>query len=312
MRQLQLLWLLLWLKRSKELGKKSTSITRLTAVMGILALIVLAVGPVGGESEPPAADIGICGDCHDATETSFQTVMCALHGEGFPSCGTCHDNAAAHAEDGDPELVGSPRRDQMDTLCRTCHNGPEQTLAGLQAHAAADVVCIDCHDLHPDQEPLDRLLRAEPAELCVSCHQAQEMSFRKPYGHQLEHGGMQCISCHNPHGGPGERSLKRDRSGDGPCLSCHAEKRGPFVFPHVTGVTGDCLSCHEAHGSSNPTRLLRSRVDQLCLECHSTITSDLAGSQPPSFHDLRSARFRQCTVCHVSIHGSNSSPELLR
>jgi DmsE family decaheme c-type cytochrome len=286
---------------------------RSISVIGILALIVLAVGPVGGEPDPPAAGIGICGDCHDETETSFQTVMCALHGAGYPTCESCHDNAAAHAEEGDPELVTIPQRDQLATLCRTCHNGPEHTLAGTQVHATADVACVDCHDVHPDQElTAAKLLRAEPAELCISCHKAQEMSFRKPYGHRLEPGGVQCISCHNPHGGPGERSLKQDRSGQGPCVTCHAEKRGPFVFPHVSGVTGDCQSCHEVHGSANPKRLTRSRVDQLCLECHSTITSGLAGSQPPSFHDLRSARYRECTVCHVSIHGSNSSPELLR
>jgi DmsE family decaheme c-type cytochrome len=120
------------------------------------------------------------------------------------------------------------------------------------------------------------------------------------------------VSCHNPHGGEGEQSLKVDRSGDVVCVSCHAEKRGPFVFPHVSDVAGTCLSCHEPHGSVNPMSLKRARVDQLCLECHSVYDGGTLGSQPPSFHDLRSPRYQNCTTCHVTVHGSNTSPLLLK
>jgi DmsE family decaheme c-type cytochrome len=120
------------------------------------------------------------------------------------------------------------------------------------------------------------------------------------------------VSCHNPHGGQGEQSLKVDRSGEVVCVSCHAEKRGPFVFPHVTDVSGTCLSCHEPHGSTNPMALKRARVDQLCLECHSVFDGSTLGSQPPSFHDLRSPRYQNCTTCHVTVHGSNTSPLLLK
>ena len=58
--------------------------------------------------------------------------------------------------------------------------------------------------------------------------------------------------------------------------------------------------------------LTRPTVSQLCLECHSPISGGTLGSQPPSFHDLLSPRYRNCTTCHVAIHGSNSSPELLK
>jgi nitrate/TMAO reductase-like tetraheme cytochrome c subunit len=57
--------------------------------------------------------------------------------------------------------------------------------------------------------------------------------------------------------------------------------------------------------------LTRNRVAQLCLECHSMSTGTLA-SQPPSFHDLRSPRYQNCTTCHLRIHGSNASPQFLR
>ena len=50
------------------------------------------------------------------------------------------------------------------------------------------------------------------------------------------------------------------------------------------------MGCHEPHGSGNPKMLVRHRPQYLlCLECH-TMASGILASQPPSFHDLRSAR----------------------
>ena len=101
--------------------------------------------------------------------------------------------------------------------------------------------------------------------------------------------------------------------GELPCLTCHAEKRGPFVFTHVTGSGGDCLSCHQPHGSNNPNSLLWAQVSQLCLSCHSqTGGPKTFGSQPPSFHNIALPRYRNCTSCHTAVHGSNLSPQLLK
>jgi hypothetical protein len=57
--------------------------------------------------------------------------------------------------------------------------------------------------------------------------------------------------------------------------------------------------------------LIRSNVSQLCLECHTT-TAGFAGSSPPAFHDLRTARYRNCTVCHSKTHGSFVNRDFLR
>ena len=104
---------------------------------------------------------------------------------------------------------------------------------------------------------------------------------------------MTCLDCHAPHARKGE-TVKMTVQGELPCLDCHAEKRGPFVFDHVTGSGGDCLSCHQPHGSNNPKQLLWARVDQLCLSCHSqTGGPRTLGSQPPSFHDLTLAPLPQ-------------------
>jgi predicted CXXCH cytochrome family protein len=55
------------------------------------------------------------------------------------------------------------------------------------------------------------------------------------------------------------------------CYTCHAEKRGPFLWEHAP-VVEDCTNCHSPHGS-NVTPLLKTRAPMLCQTCH---TSDHA------------------------------------
>src|SRR5262249_7444200 len=106
--------------------------------------------------------------------------------------------------------------------------------------------------------------------------------------------------------------LRTTNAGEAPCVACHVEKRGPFVFPHGGKEIADCTACHESHGSTNPRQLKRGTVAQLCIECHSPIGTGTIGSQPPAFHNLSSPRYQNCTTCHVAVHGSNRDPQLLR
>jgi hypothetical protein len=56
--------------------------------------------------------------------------------------------------------------------------------------------------------------------------------------------------------------------------------------------------------------LAKSQVMFVCLECHSNLPTTAGkaagtlGGVPPAFHDLRSPRFQNCTICHQKIHGS--------
>jgi DmsE family decaheme c-type cytochrome len=86
---------------------------------------------------------------------------------------------------------------------------------------------------------------------------------------------------------------------------CHTDKAGPFVFEHQAVKIEGCVSCHTPHGSSNPRLLKRSQVNLLCLECHS-LTVDAGAPAVPTFHK-QDQKYQACTLCHVAIHGSNSS-----
>ena len=101
------------------------------------------------------------------------------------------------------------------------------------------------------------------------------------------------------------------------CFSCHADKRGPFMFGHPP-VEENCLSCHTPHGSSH-NKLLNEKVPNLCQDCHVQGRHPTAyygqnqawirrNGQPSAPTARRSTRFisRSCLNCHNSIHGSNA------
>jgi nitrate/TMAO reductase-like tetraheme cytochrome c subunit len=52
--------------------------------------------------------------------------------------------------------------------------------------------------------------------------------------------------------------------------------------------------------------LNQNQVNLLCISCHS-LNANVGPSATPSFHN-QSTKYQACTLCHVAIHGSNTSP----
>ncbi len=281
-----------------------------------------ATPPTAAAAAPaePAA-VPACTDCHDGMKAIASTTHAfglAKKGE-VPGevCTTCHEDGKAHIESGgEKDKIYKPAGlAGANKTCMTCHDTATDRMSrhgGVHANSAA-VNCLTCHSIHSTEAHAPHLLAKKQLALCDTCHMTQVASFRnKPYAHRLGRGGMECASCHEPHGLAGKDNLRLTRAGELPCLSCHADKRGPFVFQHGANAIGDCMTCHEPHGSSNPKQLKRAAVASLCLECHSPLGGTTLGSQPPSFHNLNSPRYRNCTTCHVAVHGSNRDPQLLK
>jgi DmsE family decaheme c-type cytochrome len=270
------------------------------------------------QSAPAPATVAACADCHEeagAFARNPHARNVRVPG-GDALCASCHGDGTAHAESGgDKALIRVVRGAAGTPVCLGCHeSGSTHASLRTGVHARGETVnCLTCHAIHTADRTQQALLVEPPDALCASCHESQAASHRtKPFAHRIGRGGMSCLSCHDPHAAAGRGAQRLTRAGETPCVSCHAEKRGPFVFPHVTDVAGSCTTCHEPHGSSNPKRLVRAEVYKLCLECHSTLTPGLLGSQPPSTHDLLAPRWRNCTTCHVAVHGSNRSPRLFK
>jgi DmsE family decaheme c-type cytochrome len=298
------------------------------APAALIAALLFAGGAAAAQTPAPApkpasSEAPKCADCHTELVQSFASNPHARfpRSEKKPDindfCTTCHGDGTKHMEaGGDASLIHTLEGLCGAQDCLTCHEktpGPHDSFAtGVHSNTAA-VNCLTCHSIHKAAPKSEFLLAKAPGALCATCHMNQAASFQnKPYAHRLDRGGMTCLDCHGPHARRGE-PLKMTMQGDLPCLNCHAELRGPFVFQHVSGSGGNCLSCHQPHGSNNPNMLQWARVDQLCLACHSqTGGPKTYGSQPPSFHNLTLPRYRNCTTCHVAVHGSNVSPQLLK
>ena len=98
--------------------------------------------------------------------------------------------------------------------------------------------------------------------------------------HPVREGLMGCASCHDPHDGTKPKMVSADWVNE-KCLSCHTEKRGPFLWEHAP-VRENCMNCHDPHGS-NHDKLLVAKQPYLCQRCH------LNTRHPGSLYDGRNS-----------------------
>jgi DmsE family decaheme c-type cytochrome len=271
----------------------------------------------------PAEFVGstTCQTCHEDIFTAFAknphhaVETNKKRGWETKACESCHGPGSKHAESASADDIQNPAKLKpaaADRTCLTCHRNQTTHVGRIQSgHARNQVSCVQCHSIHKNGP--NGLVARKPAAInaqCAGCHTAQWASFQRPYRHRLPEGAMSCTDCHNPHGSLQTKMMQTVRSNEPGCLKCHGDKAGPFVFEHAPMRLEGCGACHEPHGSANPKMLTRQDVRFVCLECHSNLPQPKVvagaplGTVPPAIHDLRSPRFRNCTVCHNKVHGS--------
>ena len=305
----------------------------LTALLFTAAAAVVL--PVAAQSTAPPATPAtygaggakpICANCH---EDKWNSIALTAHGARSDAqgsmCQACHGDATDHLKDPtkfkpeNPFQKGNPAA-QKAAVCLTCHSG-NRNLAFWTAgkHAQNDVSCNNCHNIHgnPQVPVASRFTTTSlpnQADICSTCHQDIRTAIRKPSHHPIEEGKVKCTDCHNPHGALSP-SMVKQASINEQCYSCHADKRGPFVFSHPP-VEENCTTCHTPHGSSH-YKLLNEHTPNLCQDCHDssrhpgTVYGAAGGwvtpgtSAPnPSVNTRLIAR--ACLNCHNAIHGSNA------
>jgi DmsE family decaheme c-type cytochrome len=279
-----------------------------------------------------------CTACHKEAAHAFSETMMgkiflknARDERERHGCETCHgpgslymkDMAAAMGKGIKPGPGHGPSKDGLITfrkdsgesgkadnaVCLTCHEVGARAFWQASTHAERGLRCVDCHTIMRKLSPNFQLavgrevnpflVKQAETQVCLRCHLRKRMEINLPSHMPIREGLMTCTDCHNSHGGPYPHQLIRATVNE-VCYQCHAERRGPFLWPHPP-VMINCLNCHTPHGSVNRF-LLKVNVPRLCQQCH-------IGTYHPGTPANINTPFvfnRACTNCHAHIHGSNS------
>ena len=259
----------------------------------------------------------------------------ACHGEGTQHIAEnekqrLRGEAARFDIENPTELRTREERARANEKCMMCHARDQARFQWTGGeHDRNDMSCMSCHNVHHvkfpggvlagrgpsviDGPPLDAQEISQPdhmlaaftvEETCLRCHIDKRKALFQRSTHlfrtEVHNMKVGCTSCHNPHGGVGAKMLV-ESTVNNVCYTCHAEKRGPFLWDHPP-VRENCLNCHSPHGSNNP-KLLTARVHLLCQQCHIHMLprhSTTAG-QPLDIWSIN----RGCANCHGQVHGSN-------
>ncbi len=264
-----------------------------------------------------------CLDCHGVEDDpAVARLSGAVHGKlpgDEENCIACHGTSDNHVDslgDESPDVSfgpnwKSPAPDRAAS-CQSCHEGQNHRLWSGSAHEQENLACDDCHNAHQQADLATASHQAE--QLCLGCHPRVRSELNLPSRHPIREGKTACTDCHDPHGSLGEASLKQLSVNDN-CLSCHEDKRGPFLWEH-TPATEDCSTCHRPHGSMHE-RLLTARSPALCQQCHAAAfhpSLPYGGEGLPGGAPSQYLLGKSCLNCHSQIHGSNhpSGARLIR
>jgi DmsE family decaheme c-type cytochrome len=286
----------------------------------------LQAGSAQSSKKPPVQDPAqyageaTCLTCHEDQKydgTAHSVSFNARTPAADKGCESCHGPGKAHAESGDKALIKTYKTmkpDEASAMCTTCHNRSSHALWDGSQHDQRNVGCASCHSIH-SAKAAPQLAAKTQKELCSSCHRNVTNKQHRFNHMPLREGAMTCTSCHNVHGSTNVKLLRAGTTVDESCTSCHAEKRGPYLWEHAP-VAESCVTCHDPHGSNND-RMLVAKQPFLCQRCHVT------SRHPPTVYEgnlLQNSSNgnkiygRSCTVCHQLVHGSNapSGKALLR
>jgi DmsE family decaheme c-type cytochrome len=302
--------------------------TRVAGILIVIAVIVvgraLTLAPPSAAQAPPAAKpsgdgfVGaeVCKACHQpAWERFAPTKMGRLflnhprNAQEKLACEGCHGPGREHVEvagENAGGMITFSRKDptpvdQRNAVCLSCHTKGARLFWQGSPHDSREVACTGCHTVMQNVSAKSGLARATEIETCGTCHLERRAQQMRVSHMPLREGKMTCTSCHNPHGTVTPALLKENSTND-TCYRCHAEKRGPFLWEHPP-VTESCVNCHDPHGS-NHEKMLKVSTFRLCQQCH------IETRHPTNTfgRDTGSLKFvlgRQCSSCHVKIHGSN-------
>ncbi len=287
--------------------QKDSGMGKHLVFFAVLSLVLLGGSLFAEEAVSEYIGQETCLECHDTVaDLPFSLTshgMSEISGwNGAAGCETCHGPGQAHADSGgEVDLIRSmstPTAEEVAETCLSCHEGDVGSHWQAGAHDEFDATCTDCHAVHVKKTMDPSLINTGITETCLSCHSDMRKHMFQRSRHPLKEGLMSCADCHDPHGTPAEAMIAASTPND-KCYECHAEQRGPFLYPHQP-VAEDCSTCHNPHGS-NHASMLEPAPPRLCQSCHLFgHHQTVPGTSEQAWNSNRS-----CVNCHARIHGSN-------
>ncbi len=156
---------------------------------------------------------------------------------------------------------------------------------------------------------------------CAECHSDRVQG---DHVHPALHGG--CAACHEVENRDDTSYVAVPQKESGGCGECH--RSAAVAHPHFPYASGMCTRCHDPHASKFP-RLMRAKVNDLCLDCHLQskvkhasqyvptieLTEDHRLGHPYARHPVTGVRDplsgaeMSCISCHLP-HGGNKLHQL--
>lgn len=321
---------------------RTRTVLPLLAAVPVLIVVALTRVQLAGASAQVAAGgdyVGsdTCITCHDDQNNRFKhTVMGQVFAQPRTAeeklgCEACHGPGKAHVEAGGGNDTiplrfakdANESAERKNRACLTCHEKGDRRFWDGSPHQSRGIACVDCHQimtpkttaLSSEMRYKTRLsdvesLKYEQPEVCLQCHKMRRAQLQRSSHMPFREGKVTCSSCHNPHGSPNPKQLIQTTVNEN-CYTCHAERRGPFLWEHPPAVE-NCATCHEPHGSTN-AQLLKLRPPKLCQQCHNdgqhrstayaSVMPSVGNGTPTGFNNR--VVNRGCANCHSRIHGSN-------
>jgi predicted CXXCH cytochrome family protein len=237
----------------------------------------------------------------------------------------CHTEFATAWESGphgqattDPIFVADWTKQGKPGACLVCHATNYDPASGTWQRDG--VSCEACHGTMKADHPKSAMPVDSSPELCARCHSNSQFGWQQWQGSAHYQRGMNCTTCHDPHGA----SLKITKSMDGTakytdasqlCVTCHKDVSMDFPYSvhQKQGVT--CINCHVTHTETSPTdahtapdHSFKANLDS-CNTCHAAqMHSAAQGSQGTTPVSIPAANVQQVQQAGLSPAPTPVSP----
>jgi predicted CXXCH cytochrome family protein len=175
-----------------------------------------------------------------SSDAKTQCVHCHVTGynvadaswiEPAVGCESCHGPGSAHSATGDESKIVNPKKlpaDKRIMVCAQCHShGTDPSKA---------------HAFPVNFRPGDDLSKAfilAPVSGGQLNQQYNEFIISKHFT-----GGMQCTTCHEPHGSGATQPKQLVKAVNDLCVACHASVKGMKEHAPAAPAGATCSTCH--------------------------------------------------------------------